>query len=396
LASDVQAGALVIEVLTGLIAFVGDSPEPDSGLTIAAIGLMVGCNGLRKLAAAATDPFPRGLRWIATHPAETLTMRLWLHKEKPERKARLAPAEANDSDWLELDLQRGQDLRGLIGVTSGTRVEVFQGLRRDGGWCVIRVPDGRLLWPAKRAVSHHPSLGVDLAAHEPTPSDGPAAVTTSATPTTTATADTPSREPSLSCLLYLSYLSTNKVLYGVTYRVNTKTIAATILAAGFLSLRDLGSIELDYASPPESHPPVKDAVTVMPLRRIELPGIPGEILNALQPWREPVTTAADRMNDGAGVFGERMKLAVERELIALGYYRYPIQPDDHRTHRLRAVARRLGAGYRASPQPDYQAVATLHEARAQARSRWQQFETTEPLLFRALMQACQWGTRRVD
>ena len=33
LASDVQAGALVIEVLTGIIAFVADSPQPDSGLT---------------------------------------------------------------------------------------------------------------------------------------------------------------------------------------------------------------------------------------------------------------------------------------------------------------------------------------------------------------------------
>ena len=227
---------------------------------------------------------PRRLRWIATHPATTQTMRLWLQKEKPESKALVAPADPGGGAWLEFDLHPGQDLRGLIDVAAGTWVEVLRGARRDAGWCVIRVPDGRLLWPAKSAVRHYPDLGADLAASEPTPSARPA--------TATATADGSGREPSLSCLLYLS---TNEFLHGVKYRVNAKTLTATILAVGFLSLRDRGCIELHYSGPPNPPEPylgVKD-VAVRPLRRVALPGIPGEILDALRPWREPVVTAAD-------------------------------------------------------------------------------------------------------
>jgi hypothetical protein len=390
LASDVQAGALVIEVVTGVIAFVGDSPASDSGLTIAAIGLVVVLVGLWKLAVA-TRPVRR-LRSIVMHPARIEAMRLWLRKRKPGNKALLGPAEADEGDWLEFDLRPGQDLDGLIGVDAGARVEVLGGSGRDTDWYVIRVPDGRLLWPAEAATRIVGSR-VNLAAFQSTSPAPPATLTAVAIPTTPPTPEAQDREPSLSCLLYLS---ANEFLQGETYGIYSRNLGATILAAGFLSLRDLGCIQLDYsgpANPPKPYPWVEEVVKVTLLRRVDLSGVPSGILDALRPWCEPVTEAASRMNDGAGVHGESMRLAAEQELIALGFVHRPARPDSDHARGLRAVARQLLVDPNGpSGVNPYEAIAALKDARAQGLRRWQQFQTTEPPLFRALMRACQWAT----
>jgi hypothetical protein len=88
-----------------------------------------------------------------------------------------------------------------------------------------------------------------------------------------------------------------------------------------------------------------------------------------------------------------MRLAAEQELIALGYVHRPARPDSDHARGLRAVARRLLVDPNGpSGVNPYEAIAALKDARAQGLRRWQQFQATEPPLFRALMRACQWVT----
>jgi hypothetical protein len=294
LAADIQAGALAVEAVDGVIAFVGES-DSDSQLTGAVIGLLLVVIGVRRMAMAAA--YRRRLLRLVRRPPVAGPARMWLRADGDKNSDAIVgpPDDHGQGDWFRVPLVAGQDLKHL--TEPGMVVEALHGAGPPM-WLAIRTPDGRLLLP-KDSAERLPAGAAPDSGRAPTEQT-----------TTVMTAAT----PSLSCLLYLSAdevvglrhgwrigrfgLPTGTKVPCKDTRVATRELQTTILAAAFVHLRDAGSVSLELVRSKERGPQSGQAsmrLSVMLVDDTEQPGLPGALLRATRPYGDRLGEIFTRM-----------------------------------------------------------------------------------------------------
>jgi hypothetical protein len=370
LAADIQAGALAVEAVDGVIAFVAEG-DSDSQLTGVVIGLLLVVIGVRRLAMAAA--YRRRLLRLVRRPPLSGPARIWLRADSDKNSdVIVGPPDGHDQgDWFRVPLVAGQDLKHLS--EPGMAVEA---LRRAGPpmWLVIRTPDGRLLVP-KDSAERLPAGAAPDSGRAPTEQT-----------TTVMTAAT----PSLSCLLYLSAdeVVSLRLRHGwgidrfglprgtkvpcKDTRVNTRELQTTILAAAFVHLRDAGSVSLELVPSEERgrrSAPAPMRLSVILLGETEQPGLPGALLRATRPY-----------GDRLGEIFTRMLQALQYNVWLSYQYKAWLSPS--------AELAELGYDLNQCGQ-----LSALSQQQAQAVTRWRILQQREPKLLSQLLQECREATK---